>query len=66
MCVRPSLQRSGIGSHLLRYAVNELRAEGVEKAYLITAPDEAAEAFYVKVGFSRSRGRIVMAMSLES
>lgn len=64
MCVRPSLQRSGIGSQLLRHAVQELRAEKVEKMYLITSPGDAAEAFYAKVGFSQSRGRIVMAMSL--
>lgn len=63
MCVRPSLQRSGIGSQLLRHAVRELRAEKVEKMYLITSPGDAAEAFYAKLGFRRSRGRIVMTSS---
>ena len=66
MCVRPSHQRSGVGTALLRHAADELRAEDVEKLYLITSPGDAAEAFYTKLGFYRSRGRIVMAMPIQS
>lgn len=65
MCVRPNLQRSGVGTHLLRHAIDELRSENVEKVYLITSPGDAAEAFYGKLGFYKSRGRIVMGLPLQ-
>jgi aminoglycoside 6'-N-acetyltransferase I len=66
MCVRTSMQRSGIGALLLRRAFDELRGEGVDKVYLITAPGDAAEAFYAKHGFYNSQSRIVMALALEA
>jgi aminoglycoside 6'-N-acetyltransferase I len=66
MCVRPGSQRSGVGTNLLRHAIEALRAEGVEKVYLMTQPGDAAEAFYARLGFYRSRGRIAMGLSLQS
>jgi ribosomal protein S18 acetylase RimI-like enzyme len=60
MCVLSDLQRSGIGSALLRYLTGELAREGVEKIFLLTAPDGPASAFYSKFGFAPSRGRVVM------
>jgi ribosomal protein S18 acetylase RimI-like enzyme len=66
MCVRPSSWRTGVGTDLFRHAVDELRAEGVEKVYVITSPGDAAEAFYAKLGFYKSRGRIVMALPFQS
>lgn len=64
MCIRPDCQRLGVGGHLLRHAETQLRVEGIAKLYLITAPEDAAEAFYSKHGFYRSRGRVVMSRSL--
>lgn len=64
MCVRPRLQRSGVGTQLVRHAFDALKTEHVEKVYLITSPGDAAEAFYGKLGFYKSRGRIVMGLPL--
>jgi ribosomal protein S18 acetylase RimI-like enzyme len=61
MCILPRYQRQGIGRDLLRYLLHELRQEGTEKVYLITAPDSGAAAFYSAQGFYVSRGRVVMA-----
>jgi len=66
MCVRPTLQRRGIGAALLQQAMAELRAEGVEKLYLLTAPNGPAESFYGKLLFQRSRGRVVLSRSLQA
>ncbi len=64
MCVLPSMQRSGVGTALMRHAQGALLGENVDKVYLITAPGDAAEAFYGKLGFYKSRGRIVMGFPL--
>ena len=66
MCVQPTLQRRGIGATLLQQAMTELRADGVEKLYLMTAPNGPAESFYCKQQFRRSRGRVVLSLSLEA
>ena len=66
MCVQPTLQRRGIGAALLQQAMAELRAEGVENLYLMTAPNGPAESFYGKQQFRRSRGRVVLSLSLEA
>lgn len=65
MCVVPARQRNGVGRALLRHVTEQLRAEGTEKIYLITSPDGGAAAFYSAHGYYASRGRIVMAASLE-
>ena len=64
MCVHPERQRLGVGGQLLQRAEADLLVEHIDKLYLITAPGDAAEAFYSKHGFYRSRGRIVMGRSL--
>lgn len=66
MCVRPPLQRSGIGTALLRHAAEHLNAEGVERVYLLTLGGSLAETFYQKSGFYKSRGRIVMGRALRT
>ena len=65
MCVLPDHQRSGVGRALLRHLTSQVRGEGTKKIYLITGPDTGAAAFYSVHGYYVSRGRIVMASSLE-
>jgi GNAT superfamily N-acetyltransferase len=64
MCVLPKRQRAGIGGALLQYIIAELERERTGKVYLITAPEGPAAAFYSKLGFYASRGRVVMARNL--
>ena len=55
MCVRPNVQRSGVGSQLLR-ALGE-RLPGVSQWYLLTARDSVPASFYAANGF-RPAGRM--------
>ena len=63
--VRPALQRSGIGSALLRHAVESLRARGCPKVNLqILATNAAVVDFYRRHGF-RVEDRISMGRAID-
>lgn len=59
MCVRPDLQRQGIGASLLSELDVLLVTDGVESVYLIAAPGPT-ESFYETNGYHRSQHVIVM------
>jgi len=47
-------------------ALEKLRREGTEKAYLLTGPDGGAAAFFAAHGYYPSRSRIVVASLFRS
>ena len=51
MCVESSHQRRGIGTAIMQALCRELSRLRVEKIYLLTSRDGAAEAFYRRCGF---------------
>lgn len=65
MCVRPSLQRQGLGTRLIEDLSKSLRASGVTRIYLLTARDTPTEAFYSKAGLYTSPKMILMARRFE-
>jgi aminoglycoside 6'-N-acetyltransferase I len=64
MCVRAELQRTGVGSALLRHLENALRTMSVGRVYLLTLKESAAEAFYAKNGYDTSSKMGLMAHRL--
>lgn len=55
MVVAPSARGSGIGSALLRYAIEFAKGCGVKRITLLTDQDNhAAQRFYAKHGFTKS------------
>ena len=65
MCVLPRKQRGGIGRALVTHITEQLKREGTERAFLLTAPDSAAANFYASLGFYTTRGRVLMASVLK-
>lgn len=64
MCVRPSLQRQGVGRSLVSRVMDDLTSTGVARVYLLTTRGGKAEAFYARCGFYVSPKRILMARRL--
>ena len=53
LCVSPSVQRGGIGSSLVAAAEKALKAEGIQKIFILVFNDnEKGNAFWEKLGYS--------------
>lgn len=63
-CVRPDVQRTGVGSRLLRNLEDRLREIGANTVYLGTHKGTPAEAFYRKHGYTVSHQEIEMSRDL--
>lgn len=63
-CVRPDVQRTGVGTRLLRNLEERLREIGVNTIYLGTNRGTPAEAFYRKHGYKVSDEEIEMSHDL--
>ena len=62
--VRPELRGRGIGSRLIRYAIEESRKEGLLRLILLTDGDNVnAQRLYERAGFTRS-GMLPMRLKL--
>ena len=59
-CVSPDLQRKGIGTAVLSYAVSELSGEGVIAMALMTTCGYPSERFYIKNGFEGKDDMVFM------
>lgn len=59
-CVRPDVQRTGVGSRLLNRLEERLRETGIKTVYLGTNKGTPAEAFYRKHGYKVSDEEIEM------
>lgn len=59
-CVRPDVQRTGVGSRLLDRLEERLGKSGVNTVYLGTNRGTPAEAFYRRHGYEVSDEEIVM------
>ncbi len=65
MCIRPDLQRQGLGTRLLAHLSEQLKARDAKRIYLLTSRGDMTEAFYTKSGFHTSPKMILMARHLE-
>lgn len=65
MCIRPDLQRQGLGTRLMGYLSEQLASRDTKRIYLLTARGEITEAFYAKAGFYTSPKMILMARRFE-
>jgi aminoglycoside 6'-N-acetyltransferase I len=65
-CVKPDLQRTGVGTRLLRTLEERLRQTGVRTVYLGTRRGTPAEAFYAKHGYGASAEDIEMSRDLDN
>jgi len=63
-CVRPDVQRTGVGTRLLRHLEERLGESGVRTVYLGTRRGTPAEAFYAKHGYEASAEDIEMSRDL--
>jgi len=62
--VRPELRGKGLGTRLIRYAIEQSKAEGLLRLILLTDGDNAgAQRLYEKAGFTRS-GMLPMRLAL--
>ena len=62
--VRPGRRGKGLGSRLIRYAIEQSKAEGLLRLILLTDGDNAAaQRLYEKAGFARS-GMLPMRLTL--
>ena len=62
--VLPGRRGKGLGSRLIRYAVEQSKAEGLLRLILLTDGDNAAaQRLYEKAGFERS-GMLPMRLTL--
>lgn len=53
LCVNPEVQRGGIGSQLVAAAEKALKAEGIQKIFILVFNDnEKGNAFWEKQGYS--------------
>lgn len=53
LCVNPNAQRCGIGSQLVKAAEEALKAEGIQKIFILVFNDnEKGNAFWEKQGYS--------------
>jgi GNAT superfamily N-acetyltransferase len=60
MGVKPTRQREGIGTKLMKQLRENLKQTEVEAIYLLTARGSQAEKFYRQNGFEVSDGMVVM------
>ena len=60
MCVRPKMQKQGIGKVLLDELKEQLRNAGARTLYLLTSREALATRFYENNGFQTSDKMIVM------
>ncbi len=65
MCVQSDRQRTGLGTCLLLHLEQALREQRIERAYLLTAHEGPAQAFYAKHGYYTSSKMRVMARRLD-
>ncbi len=63
-CVRPEVQRTGVGTRLLRHLEDRLVEAGVGTVYLGTHRGTPAEAFYAKHGYRTNAKEIEMSRDL--
>ena len=63
-CVKPDVQRTGVGSRLLNRLEERLGKSGVNAVYLGTNKGTPAEAFYRKHGYEVSDEEIEMSHNL--
>ena len=63
-CVRPDVQRTGVGTRLLRHLEERLGEAGVKTIYLGTRKETPAEYFYEKHGYGASAEDIEMSRDL--
>lgn len=63
-CVRPDVQRIGVGTRLLRHLEERLAEAGVKTVYLGTRRGTPAEAFYAMHGYGASAEDIEMSRDL--
>jgi ribosomal protein S18 acetylase RimI-like enzyme len=64
--VRPELRGQGLGSRLIRYAIEQCEAEGLLRLILLTDGDNAgAQRLYERAGFARS-GMVPMRLKLST
>jgi aminoglycoside 6'-N-acetyltransferase I len=64
ICVKPTKQRSGIGTKIMDVLSQNLVNLGVNKLYLLTARDSPASEFYSKCGFCHNSPIIMMSKTL--
>lgn len=65
MCVDHAQQRQGLGTALMTFLSDEIRARGAQRIYLLTVRGDMSEAFYSKIGFYTSPKMILMAKRFE-
>ena len=63
-CVRPDVQRTGVGTRLLKRLEERLGKSGVSTVYLGTNKETPAEAFYKRHGYKVSDEEIEMSHDL--
>ena len=66
ICVRPDLQRGGIGRGLLDRLDEELQDRGVARSFLLTFGGGSAEAFYRGNGYRRDHNTVALVKDLPS
>ncbi|MBO4493931.1 MAG: GNAT family N-acetyltransferase [Ruminococcus sp.] len=64
-CVSPFVQRRGIGTAVICYAVSELREKGIVAMALMTARGFPSERFYLRNGFEGNDGMVFMYRSIK-
>ncbi len=64
MCVRPELQRQGVGGELQRFLECQLVGENIKHAYLLTRAESTAAAFYAQSGYRASLRTQLMSKNL--
>ena len=65
-CVRPDVQRTGVGTGLMRHLEDRLREIGVNTIHLGTHKGTPAETFYRKHGYKVSDEEIEMSHDLRN
>ena len=64
MCVRAADQRQGRGTRLLRHLEAWFQEAGIDRVYLLTVRNGAAEAFYRRSGYAGNQCMRVMSRQI--